>query len=131
MKMKVKNKYFFPIGSWIIFVFITVARFKGLNNISVIQLDMAQLVMIIAVYLMLGTIIQFVKSELIKKFFYVSSSALIIISGFLIEKYYHQNAIFMESQGFFNPSLLPFIFAIVLFITPLIKNQIEKVEKED
>lgn len=136
-----KNKYFFPIGSWVLFAFISFVSFNGVNKAAElfrqypkldqyeIQLGMAFLVMMIAFYFMLSTIVEFAKTKQIRTFYYLSSIAFLFAAGFLIEKYYHQNAVFVEHGAFYNPSLLPLMFSIIFFITSLIRNRIETEER--
>lgn len=167
-------KYNFGVGKikkhitilyyWLIFILVTVYQLFKLkilmNHLNTnfpetlgydLRLETAQLVMIIAFYLMLSTIIIVIKDEKIKACYYILAIALIIIAYPLIEKYYYLNSVFTKYEGyypkdivfsinfgmvwnprgsFFNPSLLPLLISIVILIIPLISKYLKSINED-
>lgn len=149
---------------WLIFILLTIYQFNKLNFLIdylhehspetlgyEIRLETALLVMVIAFYLMLSTLIILVKDKKIKGCYYALAIILIIISGSLIEKYYYHNSFFTKLEEynandmvfsihwgivwnphgiFFNPSLLPFLFSIVTLILPFISEYLKALKEE-
>jgi len=129
-----------PIIYWLLFILITAYKFHELNlkinHVKAVfpetqeldlRLETVKLVMIIAFYLMLSTIIVFIKDERIKTCYYISSIMLILASYPLIEQYYYlifftirSGMIWNPRSAFVNPSLLPLLVSIVVLILPLI-----------
>jgi len=153
-----------PIIYWLLFILITAYKFHELNlkinHVKAVfpetqeldlRLETVKLVMIIAFYLMLSTIIIFIKDERIKAFYYISSIILILASYPLIDQYYYLNSSFTKYEwyfakdivftirsdmvwnprsAFFNPSLLPLLMSIVVLILTLISKHLKSL-KED
>jgi hypothetical protein len=149
---------------WLIFIIITAYTFLEfnikINHLKTafpetqefdLRLETVKLVMIIAFYLMLSTIIIFIKDERIKAFYYISSIILILASYPLIDQYYYLNSSFTKYEwyfakdivftirsdmvwnprsAFFNPSLLPLLMSIVVLILTLISKHLKSL-KED
>ena len=99
---------------WLIFILITAYKFYEfnlkINHVKAVfpetqeldlRLETVKLVMIIAFYLMLSTIIIFIKDERIKTCYYISSIILILASYPLIEQYYYLNSSFTKYEWYF------------------------------
>jgi magnesium-transporting ATPase (P-type) len=149
---------------WLIFILITVYQFIKYNMVInhlytvfpetqefTVRSETAKLLLLISFYLMLSTIIVYVKNEKIKACYYILSIILILISCPLIDKYYYLNSFLTKYEwyhpkdiiftinsemiwnprgAFFNPSLLPLLVSIVVLFLPLISKYLISL-KED
>ena len=130
-----QKKYYLIIIVWIAFIVISYLQFLGLNRTieflntylpetSDYELNIrtALMLMLIAAYLMLSPLIIILKNNLIKNIYYTMGALLMYISHMIIDQYYYENADFTNYMQFFNPSLLPFMFSIAIFIWPFIEK---------
>ena len=163
IKTKNMGKIKKPIIYWLLFILITAYKFHEfnlkINHVKAVfpetqeldlRLETVKLVMIIAFYLMLSTLIVFIKDERIKAF-YIYHLLLILASYPLIDQYYYLNSSFTKYEwyfakdivftirsdmvwnprsAFFNPSLLPLLMSIVVLILTLISKHLKSL-KED
>lgn len=128
-----KKKYNLIIILWLLFIVISYSQFHKLSSTIdflhtylpetsnyELKIETALALMLIAIYLMLSLLITLIKNNKIKAFYYTVAVLLIGISPVIIDQYYFMNANLTSYMQFFNPSLLPFMIAIVIFMSPIL-----------
>jgi hypothetical protein len=78
----------------------------------------AQLLLCVSGYFLISPFLLFIKNYNIKLCYYSVSVPLLASSYYIIERYYHQNSVFMNYNFFHNPALIPFILSLTAFIIP-------------
>lgn len=132
-KIIVKEKW--SLVYYIIHTVITIALFNNVQQNVVrirevhpetagveVQMGYAILLFCFSIYFLASPIIAHFKTTSIKFYYYFFGIIVLFPIYFFIEKFYHNNAIYLNFDSFYHPALFTFILSIIVFFLPFVEN---------